>query len=251
MRPATALLPVLLAAVLATAAPVRAELPYSDAERTALHEEIRTYLLDNPEILREMIALLEAQAQADGAANDRALVAAHADTIFDDGFSFVGGNPEGSFTIVEFLDYQCGYCRRAHPELMEFLSEDGDIRWIVKEMPILGPGSELAARAAIATLISAGPTAYAMLNDGLMRMQGPIDDAVIDGALRATDLDPAAIRALMDGPEVTRRLEETRALAGTLSITGTPTFVFGDRMVRGYMPLAQMQTLLAELRPAD
>lgn len=249
---------VTLAAVVAAAFIALVELPgrvvaqsLSQVNREVLHAEIRSYLLANPEILREMIALLESQAQEETAATDRALVAAHSEAIFDDGFSYVGGNPEGSFTVVEFLDYQCGFCRRAHPELMDLLDDDGDIRWIVKEMPILGPGSQLASRAAVATLISEDETAYGTLIDGFLRMQGQIDDAVLDGALREAGLDPAAIRTAMDDPEIDRRLQETRALAEALAISGTPTFVFGDRLVRGYLPLEQMRMLVAELRAAE
>ncbi len=218
------------------------------ADRAVLHQEIRTYLLDNPGILREMIALLEADGQAQTEANDRALVATHSDAIFDDGFSFVGGNPEGSFTVVEFLDYQCGYCRRAHPELMDLLAEDGDIRWIVKEMPILGPGSTLAARAAVATLITEGPDTYARLVNALMGTQGQIDDIMVDNALTEAGADPAAIRTAMEDPEVDHRLAQTRALAQTLQISGTPTFILGDLMVRGYVPRPQMESVITRLR---
>jgi protein-disulfide isomerase len=223
----------------------------TEDERAALREEIRAYLLENPGLLTEMIATLEQQQKEDAAENDRALVAANGHAIYDDGFSFVGGNPAGAFTVVEFLDYQCGFCRHAHPELQEFLAADGDIRWIVKEMPILGPGSELAARAAIATLMAAGPEAYAELNDRLMRLEGQITDASLDATLAEAGLDPVAIRAGMSAPEVDRRLAETHALAKELEISGTPTFVFGGRMIRGYMPLAQMEALVEELRATN
>ena len=136
-------------------------------------------------------------------------------------------------------------------ELTRLIEEDGDIRWIVKEMPILGPGSELAARAAIATLLAEGPEAYMTLHHRLMGLQGPIDEAVLDEELTAAGLDPAAIRAGMEGEEVTRRLAGTRALAQSLAVSGTPTFVFGDQMVRGYLPLDQMQTLVAALRESE
>ncbi len=241
-----------LSAVFLLAAPAaRASETMSDADRTMLHAEIRAYLLENPGILREMVALLEEEGKAASADTDRDLVAANAAALFDDGFSFVGGNPDGNLTVVEFLDYQCGYCRRAHPELSRLIEEDGDIRWIVKETPILGPGSELAARAAIATLIAEGPEAYTRLHDRLMTMKGPIDDAVLDDELTAAGLDPVAIRAGMDAEEVTRRLAGTRDLAQALAVSGTPTFVFGDRLVRGYLPIDQMQTLVAELRAAE
>jgi protein-disulfide isomerase len=225
--------------------------PFTEGERAALHAEIRAYLLAHPELLLEVIQELERRQQAETAANDEALIAANAAAIFDDGFSYVAGNPEGSLTIVEFLDYQCGFCRRAHPEVAELLASDGDIRLIVKEMPILGPGSELAARAALATLIAAGPEAYATLHDRLMRLEGQVDDARLDALLAELGHDPAAIRARLHDPEVDRRLDATRALAETLAISGTPTFVLGDRMLRGYLPPEAMQALVAEVRTPE
>ena len=147
-------------------------------EREEFRDEVRAYLLENPEVLNEMVALLDARQRDATIALDKERIAARADALFDDGFSFVGGNPEGSVTVVEFLDYQCGYCRRAHPDLMNMLAEDGDIRWIVKEWPVLGPASDYAARAAIAARIVAGPEAYATVNDRrLLRLDGPVTEA--------------------------------------------------------------------------
>lgn len=225
--------------------------PFTDAEREALHAEIRSYLLANPDLLMEMLQILEQKKQAAAAITDQQLVADNHAAIFDDGFSWVGGNPEGSVTLVEFLDYQCGYCRKAQPEVTELLKSDGDIRLIVKEMPILGPGSELAAKAAVATLIAKGPEAYAGLHDRLMRSKGKIDDASLDRALVESGLDPEAIRVAMADPEVERRLGETRALAEKLAIAGTPTFVLADQMVRGYVPLATMQDLVGSARTVN
>jgi protein-disulfide isomerase len=250
----------LAAATLLTATPGQAQTApagkddapaMDDADRAALHAEIRAYLLANPEILVEMYALLEEKQQAATAQNDSALVEEHAAAIFDDGFSFVGGNPDGDVTLVEFLDYQCGFCRRAHPELAELIETDGNIRWVVKEFPILGPNSELAARAASATLIAEGGEAYARLNDAMMRHDGPVTDAVLDGLLTEAGADPAEIRATMDAPDITERLTETRALAETLGISGTPTFVLGSRMIRGYVSAEQMLAMIEEERPIN
>jgi len=243
--------PAFAALALGLAAPAAAQQqssPFTEGERAALHAEIRAYLLEHPELLLEVIQKLEQRQQAEMAANDQTLIAANAAAIFDDGFSHVAGNPEGDLTVVEFLDYQCGYCRRAHPEIAELVASDGDIRLIVKEMPILGPGSELAARAALATLIAEGPEAYVTLHDRLMRLEGQVDDTRLDALLTELGHDPAAIRDGMDDPEVDRRLAATRALAETLAISGTPTFVVGDRMLRGYMPPEAMQSLVAEAR---
>lgn len=239
----------LVALLMAAAPTARAEM--TDAERAEFRAEVRAYLLENPDILTEMIAALEARQQETTAEMDRQLIAEHAGALFDDGFSFVGGDPEGDVTIVEFLDYQCGYCRRAHPEVMDLLAEDGGVRWIVKELPILGPASEMASRAAVATLIAAGPEAYAALNDRLLRLEGPVTEASVDTALRAVGVDPDAVRAGMDDPEVSRRIEATMTLAQNLAIQGTPTFVLEDRVLRGYVPLEAMREAVAQVRAAD
>jgi protein-disulfide isomerase len=251
MRGAIVGLMLLLGAALPAAAQSAMSSPFSETDRAALHAEIRAYLLENPEILMEVIQLLEEKQRVATEEGDRDLIASNAAQIFDDGFSWVGGNPEGSFTVVEFLDYQCSFCRKAQPELTEMIESDGDIRLIVKEMPILGPGSELAARAAMATLITKGPEAYGALHDRLMELKGEITDVSLDQALAEAGLDPAAIRPAMQDPEVDRRLAATRELAATLAISGTPTFVFDDRMVRGYLPLAQMRDLVGQVRATN
>ncbi|PZQ49188.1 MAG: disulfide bond formation protein DsbA [Rhodovulum sulfidophilum] len=223
-------------------------LDMSPAEREAFQSEIRDYLLANPEILNEMVRVLDQRQKAQASMSDRELVAKNADAIFDDGYSWVTGNPEGGFTLVEFLDYQCGYCHKAMPELTELLSSDGDIKMIVKDFPILGPGSELAARATTATMIAEGPEAYGRLHDVLMAGKGQITDESLDRAMKKADLDPKAIRAAMEDPEVDRRIAANRALADQLAITGTPTFVFQSDMVRGYVALADMRKIVDELR---
>jgi protein-disulfide isomerase len=240
-----------LVALLSLAPPLRAESPapvWDDASRAALHEEIRNYLLEHPEIMMEMYAILEDRQRAATEETDKALVAAHAEAIFEDGFSHVGGNPDGNVTIVEFLDYQCGYCRRAHPELTELIETDGEIRWIIKEFPILGPNSELAARAALSTQVHAGEEAYMRLHRAMMESKTPVTDQSLDEILRTSDLDPQVIRGGMEDPRVTDRIAANHALARELSISGTPTFLFGDEMVRGYVPLEQMQALVAAER---
>lgn len=223
----------------------------TDAERDAFRAEVRDYLLENPEILNEMVKILDERQKARTSQTDQELVAANADELFNDGYSWVTGNPEADFTVVEFLDYQCGYCRKAMPEVTELLESDGQIRMIVKDFPILGPGSELAARAVTAAMITGGPEAYERLHDVLMTAKGQIADESLDRVLREADLDPDTIRPAMEDPEVDRRIDRNRALAQELAITGTPTFVFQTDMVRGYITLADMRQVVEELRGTD
>lgn len=225
--------------------------PFTADQVEAIHGEIRSYLLAHPEIVMEMVKILDEKQKSAAAVDDRALVAANSKAIFDDGFSWVGGNPDGKLTVVEFLDYQCGFCRKAQPEITELLERNDDVRLIVKEMPILGPGSDLAARAAVATLVTEGPEAYGRLHQELMTTKGQITDASLDRAFAQAGVDGEKARAAMDDPEVSRRLDATHALAETLGISGTPTFVVADTMVRGYIPLAQIEGLLEQHRAVE
>ena len=235
-------------ALLAPAAQATDFAAMTEAERAAFRAEVRAYLLDNPEVLMEAIAVLEdrqARQQADG---DAALIAAHAQQLFADPGSWVGGNPDGDVTVVEFLDYRCAYCRRAHPEVQALLAADPDIRYVVKEFPILGEQSVLGSHYALAVRAVAGDAAYKEISDTLMTMRGEISEAALKRLSDTYGLDHAAIMAEMDSPDVEAVIARNRQLAQALQINGTPSFVFGVRMVRGYVPLDTMQALVAEAR---
>ncbi|RKF15153.1 DsbA family protein [Roseovarius spongiae] len=220
----------------------------TDAEREAFRAEVRAYLFDNPEVIYEAVAVLEQRQAELQAANDVDLVAENADALFNDGHSFVGGNPEGDITIVEFFDYRCGYCHKAFPEVNELVESDGNIRFIVKELPILGDSSVLASRFAIATQQVAGDEAYKQVHDALMTMKGDVSDVTLRRLGESFGLDTDAIMAHMDSDDVTAVIDANRALAARLDISGTPSFVMGDQMIRGYVPLEGMQQIVAEER---
>ena len=204
----------------------------SDAEREAFRQEIRAYLLENPEVLMEaMVVLEERQRQAEIAA-DLVLVHENAAALWNDGISHVGGNPDGDLTIVEFVDYRCGYCRRAHSEVAELLDTDGDIRLITKEYPILGPDSDVSSKAAVATLQLFGPEAYASLYEELITFTGPVNEESLRLLTSRAGLDADPILARMDAPEVAEHIARMHELGSNLRISGTPTFVIGDTMLR-------------------
>ena len=243
------LIPTLTAlALMSTAALAQDVDPMTDAERDAFRAEVRAYLLENPEVLMEAIAVLEARQEQAEAERDNRYVALNADALLNDGHSYVGGNPDGDVTIVEFIDYRCGFCRRAHPEVAELIETDGDIRIITKEFPILGEQSMLASQFAVATKIVAGDAAYKQVSDALIAMRSDVTEESLSALAGAYDLDTDAIFETMTGDEVRTVLAENRALGDRMQITGTPTFVFGDEMVRGYIPLAQMQQIVAAQR---
>ncbi|MFV0244498.1 MAG: DsbA family protein [Qingshengfaniella sp.] len=243
----------LLSAALFVAAPLAAlDLDkLSDTERQAFRDEIRSYLLDNPEVLIEAFTILEqrqvhAQAQADGE-----LVTAYAEDIFSDGRSWVGGNPEGDLTLVEFVDYRCTYCRQASDEVHQLVAEDGNIRFIVKELPVLGEDSVTAARFAIATRTVLGAEAYEKVNTRLMKLSGQINEASLRRLSREAGLDVDPILTAMEDPAISEELLANRTLAQAMGISGTPTFILGQDMLRGYLPPPQMQQMVAAARAAN
>ena len=220
----------------------------TDEERQAFRAEVRDYLLENPEVLTEAIAVLEQRQQQQQIEADQALVQQNMSAIVEDGHSWVGGNPDGDVTVVEFMDYRCGYCRHAFQEVEDLVSGDGNIRFILKEFPILGPQSDLSSRFAIAVQQIHGPEVYKDVHDALMLLQADADETSLTKLAESFELDPAPIFERMDAPEVQAVIDENHALAQTLGISGTPTFVFGDQLVRGYVPLNVMQGIVQEER---
>ncbi|MGX9354460.1 DsbA family protein [Roseobacteraceae bacterium S113] len=220
----------------------------SDEERAAFRAEIRAYLLDNPEVIMEAVQVLEARNEQAAAQNDGALVAAHKTAIFEDGYSHVGGNPEGDVTIVEFIDYRCGFCRRAHGEVLELVESDGNIRVITKEFPILGPNSTASSKFAIAVKQIAGGAAYEQANNALIALNGEMSPPAMRRLASQLGLDADAVLEAMESDAVLDEIAQTRALAELLQIRGTPTFVFGDQMVRGYVPIDGMREIVAQVR---
>ncbi|MDG1520406.1 MAG: DsbA family protein [Yoonia sp.] len=220
----------------------------TDAERAAFRAEIRSYLLENPEVLMEAIGVLEQREQAAKANNDVAMAQNNAALLFDDGHSFVGGNPDGDITIVEFMDYRCGYCKKAHPDVASLITADGNIRYIIKEFPILGEASELASRFAIAVKIVGGEAAYKVAHDTLMEFRGEMTNDSLGRLATSLGLSAADITVTMNSAEVNQIINDNRLLGQAMQITGTPTFVVQDQMLRGYVPQAQMAQIVARVR---
>lgn len=245
---AALVLPLTLAPALAqTPAP-----PLSDEDRTALRAEIRAYLLDNPEVIFEAVAEYERRTAAAQAEMDAALVEVNAEALFADGHSWVGGNPDGDLTLVEFMDYRCGFCRRAFGPMMDFVRRDANVRLVIKELPILGPQSEVMSRFAVAVHQLGGDAAYAAVHERLLAIQGDVNDTILQAMAVELGLDGAAVIARMAAPEVSAVLDENRLLAQRMQISGTPSFVIGDgrrgRMLRGLVPPAELAAAAEALR---
>jgi protein-disulfide isomerase len=237
-----------LLGTLATGAFAQDPTPMTDEERALFRAEVRAYLFENPEVIMQAVEILQNREAETQAQADFTLVTDNADAIFDDGYSWVGGNPDGDIVLVEFLDYRCGYCKRAHGEVDQLLESDGNIKLIVKELPILGDASVLASRFAIAVKQIAGDDSYKAVGDALMSFKGDITLPALARLGNTFGLDMDAIEARMNSDEVTAEIATTRELANTLAISGTPTFVMQDELLRGYLPLDQMQAIVEDKR---
>lgn len=220
-------------------------------ERALLRSEIRGYLLEHPEVIMEAIEVLERRRRAAENEAEADLVARLAPELFDDGYSFVAGNPDGDVTVVEFIDYQCGFCKRAHPEVRTLIESDPGLRYVVKEFPILGPASRTAAEAALAAMRQDDGRRYLAFNDALMAHDGQLDGDAVWQIADEVGLDVDRLRRDAASDEVASMIDRTYSLARALRIEGTPTFVIGDRLVRGYVPLDRMRATVAEVRAEE
>lgn len=220
----------------------------SDAERAAFRDEMRAYLLENPEIIVEAMDVLKNREAEAEMQNDVLLVQNNAPALFDTATDWVGGNKDGDVTIVEFMDYQCSYCRKAHAEVSELIASDGNIRLVLKEFPILGENSDLASRFAISVLQMAGDDAYKAAHDALMTLRAEISGPALERIATDLGLDPAAVNTKMQSDEVSAVIASNRALGEAMQVNGTPTFIVDQTMLRGYVPLDGMRQVVAEER---
>ena len=217
-------------------------------ERDVFRAEVRAYLLDNPEVILEAIQVLEQRQAQNEAQSDLDLVRANFVDLTRDGYSFVGGNPDGAITIVEFSDYRCAFCKRAYPEVRALLEANDDVRFVLKEYPILGPDSTLASKAAISVLINQGSEIYEKFHDSLMEHNGPINMKTLSRLLTDVDGDVDLMVEHMDDEVVTQMIAKNYALATRMNISGTPSFLIGTEMLRGFAPASAMQDFVDRAR---
>ena len=217
-------------------------------DRTKLRAEIRAYILENPDIVFEAAALVREREAKEESKRDIDLVKENWNELQFDGHSYIGGNLEGDITLIEFLDYRCGYCRKAFEDVEALLAEDNNIRFIIKEFPILGEASVISSQFAISVKNLHGPDAYKSIHDTLMSFsEEPTPEALAEIAI-AFGLEPTPIIKNMASEEVMKEISSNRALGEKMQISGTPTFIFGKTLLRGYLPLDGMREVVKEQR---
>lgn len=218
---------------------------FSATEKDDIRAIVRDYLLENPEVLIESLQLYQERQEAAQRAQQRESIAALKETLEQDPNSPVIGNPDGDVVLIEFFDYHCPYCKRVAPDLRALVEEDGNIRLVMKELPILGPPSRYAAQAALA---AAKQGKYEEMHFALMNLQGDLGQLTVMKLAQDLGIDIEQLQTDMRDPEINAELRRTYETARALQINGTPAFIIGDQLMPGAMSAAALKQVIAEHR---
>lgn len=217
----------------------------STGEQRALGKQIREYLIANPEVLVEAMQELERKQDTQRDAVAQKAIGQHKAELLADPDAPFSGNANGDVVIVDFNDYQCPYCKRAHQAVKQVVGADSKVKVIYKDLPILGEPSRIAALAALA---AAKQGKHAAMHDALMEFGGKLDRARILELAASVGLDMALLEKDMEDPKFKQLIDRNMALAGALGVRGTPAFVIGDQFVPGAVDAAALKQLIADAR---
>jgi protein-disulfide isomerase len=216
---------------------------FTPAQQEELKRFIRDYLVNNPEVLKEAALALHAKEEA--AQAEKRTVALGRKELLESPEGTVIGNPKGDVTVVEFFDYNCGYCKAFFPTLMDTLKSDSNIRVVLKEFPILATSSITAAKAAMA---AAKQNKYAEMHTALISHKGALNEETIMSLAKGVGLDTTRLQADMKAPELDAVIKQNEDLADALQITGTPALIIGKTVVAGAIGKDKLKELVAAAR---
>jgi len=232
---------------LPSSSPAAAPTSFTVEQQKDLNNLIENYIRKNPEIIIQSIQALQAREQASSEERARLHLVASKPELEQDPTSPVGGNPNGDITIVEFFDYQCGYCKKVFPIVKKLLKEDGNIRYVYKEFPILGPDSVAASKAALAVW-KISPEKYSAFHGALMKNRGALPLKRVLKLAKSVGIDAVKIKTEMNSAEILTIVDKTYALATRLNINGTPAFIIGDQLIPGAADEATLKQAVALAR---
>jgi protein-disulfide isomerase len=228
-----------------------APLNVSAADKTApisqdaLGEAIRTYLLENPDVMAEVFENTQKYLIAEDEKRQSEMLKKNSDALYNDERDFSIGSPDAPITIVEFFDYNCGYCKRAFPDIMKLTQKNPDVRVVFKEFPILGPASEQAARVALA---SKGDGKYFAIHQGLLNARGSVSGAALSSLIEKHGLNADEIVTRGKNKDIDAHIKDVRNLAQSLGVSGTPAFIINNQLFSGALSSDDMQSLIDEIR---
>ena len=244
-------LPALLAAAaiaFAGATSVSAQ-TFSEPQRTEIEKIIKDYLLKHPEVLQDAMAELEKRQALAEAEKARTAVKTHADAIFNSPRQVTLGNPQGDVTFVEFFDYNCGYCKRALDDMNALMAKDPKLKVVLKEFPVLGPGSTDAAKVAVAVRMQDKTgKKYLEFHQKMLTGRGQADRARALAVAKDVGLDMARLEKDLKSDEIDATLAESQKLAEALGLNGTPSYVIGNDVVVGAVGLAKLSEKIQAAR---
>lgn len=222
-----------------------AQSKFDNAQKEAIGEIIHEYLLENPELVAEAMDKYYVERDAKIEAEAMAALRANWDELLSDPFSYVAGNPEGDVTVIEFFDYNCSYCRLAMPTILKALKKDSNIRLVLKEFPIRGRDSEKVARMALASL---SQEKYFDYHIALMEVEGQMTEDRAKDIAKDLRLNVKQLRKDMDDPEFDKIIARNDELAELLFVDGTPSFIIGEQIIRGWPGEEKFLSFIAEAR---
>lgn len=217
---------------------------FSPAQRAAIVSILRDALKQDPSILRDAVAALQADEIVRQQADSKAAIAAARGGMVT-GADPVAGNAHGDVTVVEFFDTRCPYCRRLEPIMESFLAQDHGVKLIYKDLPILGPASVLGSKALLAAHRQG---AYEKMRDVVMQLPPDTTPAMIRAAAQKLGLDEDRLLREMDEPAVQQQIDANLKLAHGLGIEGTPALVIGDALIPGVVDVPELRKAVAEAR---
>jgi protein-disulfide isomerase len=236
------------AALLMLAAPLAAD-EFSAPQKSEIERIIKDYIVSHPEVLQEAIAELDKRQSAAEAEKAKAAVANNAETIFNSTRQVVLGNPKGDVTMVEFFDYNCGFCKRAMADMLELLKDDPKLKIVLKEFPVLGPGSVEAAKVAVAVRMQDKTgKKYFEFHQKLLGGRGQADKARAVAVAKEVGMDMARLDKDMASDEIKVSIDESLKLAETLGLNGTPSYIVGSDVVIGAVGLDALRSKVAFAR---
>jgi protein-disulfide isomerase len=234
--------------MLAAAAPA-AEPNFSEPQKTEIEKIIRDYLVSHPEVLQEAMVELERRQAAADLEKAKAAVVANAETLFNSSRQVVLGNAKGDVTLVEFFDYNCHFCKGALPTLMDLMKDDAKLKVVLKEFPVLGPGSVDAAKVAVAVRMQDKTgKKYLDFHQKLLGGRGQADKARALAVAKEVGMDMGRLEKDLASDEVRVSLEESMKLAETLGLNGTPSYVVGEDVVIGAVGLEALRGKISAAR---
>jgi protein-disulfide isomerase len=214
---------------------------FSEPQRGEIEKIIKEYLLKHPEVLQEAMAELEKRQAVAEAEKARSAVKNHSEAIFNSPRQVTLGNPQGDVTFVEFFDYNCGYCKRALDDMNALMAKDPKLKVVLKEFPVLGPGSTEAAKVAVAVRMQDKTgKKYLEFHQKLLTGRGQADRARALAVAKEVGLDMARLEKDLKSDEIDATLAESMKLAEALGLNGTPSYVIGSDVVVGAVGLAKL-----------